>query len=74
MKIDLDAALGRLLKERRLALHLTQADNGLRSGLTPRNIRKVEQRLACPTVNAFVKLALAVEISPTELMQKLLDS
>jgi len=74
MHIDLDEKLGRLLKDRRRSMELTQADLALRSGLTSRYIRKVENGQASPTVNSLVKLAIALEIKPAELMHLLMDA
>lgn len=74
MRADLDEKLGQLLKGRRRSLALTQADLALRSGLTARYIRKVECGQASPTVSVLVKLADALEISPAELMQQLMEA
>lgn len=74
MHIDLDEKLGRLLKDRRRSMELTQADLALRSGLTSRYIRKVESGQASPTVNSLVKLAIALDIRPAELMHLLTDT
>lgn len=74
MHIDLDEKFGRLLKDRRRTLNLTQADLALRSGLTSRYIRKVESGQACPTLNSFVKLSAALDIKPTELMRQLIEA
>ncbi len=74
MHIDLDEKLGRLLKDRRRSMELTQADLALRSGLTSRYIRKVENGQASPTVNSLVKLAIALDIRPAELMHQLMDT
>ena len=74
MHIDLDEKLGRLLKNRRRSMELTQADLALRSGLTSRYIRKVENGQASPTVNSLVKLAIALDIRPAELMHQLMDT
>ena len=73
MRIDLEPPLGRLLKERRLGAGLTQSDLALMSGVTSRYVRKVENGEACPTLNVFVKMALAMNCSPQELLGQVLS-
>lgn len=44
--------------------NLTQADLALRTGLTPRYIRKLEAGRSCPTLDVVFKLAAALDMKP----------
>jgi transcriptional regulator with XRE-family HTH domain len=74
MQINLEVHIAQELKRRRLELGLTQADVALRAGVTSRYVRKIESAQACPTLNVFVKFAIALEADPVELLKLLLRS
>lgn len=69
----LDAALGQRIRERRLALSLTQADLGKRVGLTFQQVQKYENGSNRVTALMLVKLAKALDLGISDLMRDLED-
>jgi len=66
----LEDAFGEQLRKYRLDRKLTQADLALRSGVTTRYLRNLEQGLSSPTLAVIVKLAASLEVEAHELVKK----
>lgn len=67
----LDAMLGKRIRERRLALSLTQSELGSRIGMTFQQIQKYENGSNRITALTLVKLAKALESGVTDLLRDL---
>ncbi len=65
----LDAVLGQRIRTRRLKLSLTQSELGLRLGITFQQVQKYENGSNRVTALMLVKLARALELGVTDLLQ-----
>lgn len=72
--MQLEEAFGENLRSLRLKRKLTQKDLALRSGLTERYLRNLEQGLSSPTLFVIVKLATCLEMAPHDLVKQAVES
>ncbi|MEB3343106.1 helix-turn-helix transcriptional regulator [Okeania sp.] len=65
------AALGRLIKQRRMKLGISQEELGFRSNLDRTYISGLERGVRNPSLTALVSLAAGMGISVSELLDNL---
>lgn len=68
---DAAAHVGRQIHQARLHLALTQDDLGSASGIDSSNIRALESGRAMPSVHTLVRLAVALNVEPGQLLEGL---
>ena len=64
----LRAALGRNVRELRLSLGMTQADLADRAESRRALVSDIERGEANPTLDSLLRIAVALEVEPTELL------
>lgn len=61
-------ALGRKVRDLRRSLELTQADLASKAGLRRASVIEMERGVANPTLDTIVRIAVALEVEPSELL------
>ena len=62
------AAFGRKVRDLRLSLKLSQADLADDAGIRRALVSEVERGEANPTLDSIVRIALALDVEPSELL------
>jgi len=67
------AAFARVLVELREQADLTQEEVGEKSGYEEKYISALERRKHTPTLTAIIQLATALDVSPMEILRRVLE-
>lgn len=68
-KKEITMAVGARIKYFRLVHSLSQEELALRANVNPAYYGQVERGLKCPTVDTLYKIALALEVPPSEFLR-----
>lgn len=68
---DVSSVFGEVLRDRRLALDISQEELAFRAGIDRTFVSRMERGLRQPTVTSLIALGAALGISATELVREL---
>ncbi|TAM66887.1 MAG: XRE family transcriptional regulator [Microbacteriaceae bacterium] len=68
---DAAAHIGRRIADRRQSLGMTQDEVAVISGIDSSNVRAYESGRAMPSIQSLVRIAIALDVEPGELLRGL---
>lgn len=71
MRMTVELALGREIKKVREALHKSQEDLAFEAGIHRTYVSMIERGKKSPTLAVIVRLANALNVKPSELLQRM---